>query len=59
MRYCLKGFTIEADNRCVTRFTQPRGILCNHIEHRLDIGRRTGDDAQDFTRCSLLFQSIP
>ena len=36
--------------------TQPRGILRDHIQHRLDIGRRAGDDAQDFTRRRLLLQ---
>ena len=35
---------------------QPRGIFCNSIQHRLNIRRRAGDDAQDFTRRSLLLQ---
>ena len=28
--------------RCIT---EPRGILRNRIQHRLNIGRRAGDDA--------------
>ena len=36
-----------------------RGILRHRIQHRLDIRRRAGDDTQDLTRRSLLFQAIP
>ena len=28
----------------------------NRIQYRLNVGRRAGDDAQDFARCSLLLQ---
>ena len=37
----------------------PRGILRDDVQHRLDIRRRTGDDAQDFTRRRLLLQATP
>ena len=41
-------------NRCVGCIAQPRSILRDHIQHRLNIRRRAGNDAQDFTRSSLL-----
>ena len=31
-------------------------MLCHSIQHRLNIGRRAGDDTQDLTRRSLLLQ---
>ncbi len=34
----------------------PRGALGDRIQHRLDVRRRAGDDAQDLTRCGLLLQ---
>ena len=40
-------------SRCVA---QPCGILCHHVQHRLNIRRRAGDDAQDFARRRLLLQ---
>ena len=49
--------SIEANLRigCVA---QPRGIFGNGIQHRLDIRRRAGDDAQDFARRRLLLQRL-
>ena len=35
---------------------KPRGVFCNDIQHRLNIRRRTGDDAQDLARRGLLLQ---
>ena len=40
-------------HRCIA---QPCGGFGNHVEHRLDIRRRAGDNAQDFTRGRLLLQ---
>src|SRR4029434_4740473 len=39
-------------------FTQPGRILRDHIQDRLNIRRRGGDDAQDFARGSLLLQCL-
>ena len=44
------------EDRSVSRSTNSRGIFRNRIQHRLNIRRRAGDDAQDFTRRSLLLQ---
>src|SRR5262249_5485754 len=39
-------------------FTQPRGILCDHIQDRLNIRRRTGDDTKYFAHRRLLLQRL-
>ena len=39
-----------------SRIAQPRSIFRHRIQHRLNVRRRAGDDAQDFTRRSLLLQ---
>ena len=46
------------ESRSIRCVAQPRGILRNHIEHRLDIRRRAGDDAENFTRRRLLLQRL-
>ena len=43
-------------NRTSSRITQPRGAFRDRIQHRLNIRRRAGNDAQDFTRRSLLLE---
>ena len=51
-------FAISTKNQRICCIAQPRRILCNHIQHRLNIRRRAGDHAQDFTRRSLLLQRL-
>ena len=51
-----KIITIDAIDKGIACFTQPRGIFRDHIQHRLDIRRRAGDHAQYFTRRGLLLQ---
>ena len=38
------------------RHKQSRRVLGHHIQHRLNIRRRAGDNTQDFTRRCLLLQ---
>ena len=45
-------------NRCISRSTNSGRIFRHSIQHRLDIRRRAGDDAQDFTRRGLLLQGF-
>ena len=45
-----KKIAIELTNCDVSCTAEPRRILCNRIQHRLNIGRRAGDD----TRISLV-----
>src|SRR4029434_7874553 len=39
-------------------FTQPGDILCDHIQDRLNIRRRAGDDAENLARRGLLLQRL-
>src|SRR5207248_2203893 len=50
------GTTVRAPDEHVFRATHARRILRDRVQYRLYIRRRAGDDAQDFTRRSLLFQ---
>ena len=56
MRHRLKNIAVDAKYYSIIGFAQPRGIFPHHVQHRLNIRRRAGDDAQDFTRRSLLLQ---
>src|SRR5215470_10433560 len=58
MRYRLSVVRFHAIDNSVFRITQPRRVLSHDIEHRLNIGWRAGNDAEDFARCGLLFQSF-
>ena len=56
LRTLFEGVAIDTIDRSISRITQPRGILRDHIQHRLDIRRRAGDDAQNLARRGLLLQ---
>src|SRR5215510_655983 len=56
VRCCFEYFTFCAENQSVARITQPRRILSNSVQHRLNICWRTRNDAQNFTRRRLLLQ---
>jgi len=45
---------MDAVGRLVLRLAQAGGALRHSVEHGLDVGRRSGDHAQDLTRCCLL-----
>ena len=49
---------IAKASACVVCITEPRSVFRNHIQHRLNIRRRAGDDAQDLTRRRLLLQRL-
>jgi hypothetical protein len=46
---------VELIDHGISRVAQPRSTLCHGVQDRLDISRRTGDNAQDFARGRLLF----
>ena len=50
--------TLKQANRRVIGPAHPSRALCNRIQHRLNVRRRTSDDAQDLTRGSLLLQRL-
>src|SRR5262245_30703891 len=49
-----KNVILNTENLGIYRVTQPGSILRHHIQHRLDVRRRAGNYAQDFTRRGLL-----
>src|SRR5215475_2630989 len=55
-RYPFICLSIPAINNCIGGVTQSCSILCNYIQNRLDVRRRTGNDAQDFTCSGLLLK---
>src|SRR5262249_4624656 len=56
--YKPKLISVSTPNRSVACIAQPCSVLCNHVEHRLNVGRRAGDNAQDFARGRLLLQGL-
>ena len=59
VRDLFNPLTINAGNYGVRRLAQSCSIFRNRIQHRLNIRRRAGDDAQDLTRRRLLLQRSP
>ena len=53
-----KLITVSTPNCRVACITKARRIFCDHVQHRLNVSWRTGDDAQDFTRHGLLLQGL-
>ena len=53
-----KGITLDTLDLSISCVTEPRRVFGNHIEHRLNIGRRAGDDAKNLARRRLLFQRL-
>ena len=58
VRHRSKSVAIDATNHRIVRIAQPSRILGNHIQHRLNVRRRAGDDTQNFARRSLLLQRL-
>ena len=50
--------SVKPTNNGIIGLTKPRSIFRNHVQHRLNIRRRTRDHAQDLTRCRLLLQGF-
>src|SRR5215813_12369628 len=49
---------VSTPNGRITCITQTSGVLSYNIQHRLNVRRRAGDHAQNFTRRRLLFQRL-
>src|SRR5215475_14241004 len=58
MNHAPKYISFDKPNVYVVRTAYPSGIPRDDIQHRLNFGRRTSDNAQDFTRRSLLLQGF-
>ena len=51
-------FPVEPEDRTEAGVAQPRGVLDDGVEDRLDVGRRARDDPQDLGRRRLLLQRL-
>jgi hypothetical protein len=54
----LKSVISNSGYDYVIGFAQAPCARCNHIQYRLNVGRRAGDDTEDFARRSLLLQRL-
>src|SRR5215813_12529182 len=54
----MKNVSVQTSDCGILSVTKPCCILHDHVQHRLNIRRRAGDDAQYLARCSLLFQRL-
>src|SRR5215467_7224988 len=54
----VKQCSVEPKDGTELRLTELLGASRYRIEHWLDVGRRTGNHAQDFARCRLLLQGL-
>ena len=52
----MKDIAINAVHNGIGCATNTSSVLSNYIQHRLDIRRRAGDDAQNLARRCLLLQ---
>src|SRR5580765_6415253 len=53
-----EDISVDATDQGIVCSTQPGRILCNHVQHRLNIRRRAGDRAQNLARRWLLLQRL-
>jgi len=53
-----ESIVVQPEDRGVRRLAQPSRALGHGVEHRLDVGRRAADDAQDLARRRLLLQRL-
>ena len=55
-RLQVQDIAVDTKTRASVASHSSRSILRDHIQHRLNIGRRAGNDTQNFARRSLLLQ---
>src|SRR5688572_6885485 len=55
-RHSSHHITVDALDESARSITQVGRAFCDRVQHGLNIGRRAGDDTEDFARGSLLFQ---
>jgi len=46
VRHEVKELAFEPVDEAVLSFAEPRRTLGDHVEHRLNVGRRAGDDVE-------------
>jgi hypothetical protein len=58
MRHKVEELAVEPVHEAELGLAEPRRALGNHVEHRLDIGRRATDDPQHLRGRRLLLQRL-
>src|SRR5262245_27373070 len=58
VRDMVDKFAVETVDRAPVPITQPPRALCYGVEHRLCVGGRPTDDAEDLTGCGLVFERL-
>jgi hypothetical protein len=54
--HLVEQFSVETSDVTMRPVAQPHRAAGNGVEHRLDVGRRTGDHPEDFGGGGLLLQ---
>jgi hypothetical protein len=54
----LKHVAVDPEDGGIERVTESGGVLGQNVHHRLQIGRRTRNHAQDLTRRGLLLKRL-
>src|SRR4029077_15302113 len=57
--HLMNNVSVQTSDCGILSVTKLCCILHDYVQHWLNVRRRTGDDAQDFARCGLLFQRLP
>ena len=56
MRHEVEELTVEPVDKAVLGLAEPRRAFGDHVEHRLNIGRRPTDDVEHFADRGLIFE---
>ena len=56
--HLMNNVSVQTSDCGILSVTQLCCILRDYVQHWLNVRRRAGNDTQDFTRRSLLFQSL-
>ena len=58
VRHEVEELAVEPVDKAELALAEPRRALGNHVEHRLDVGRRTADDVEHLASRGLVFKSL-
>jgi hypothetical protein len=58
VRHEVEELAVELVDKAELALAKPRRALGNHVEHRLDVGRRAADDVEHLAGRGLVFNSL-
>jgi hypothetical protein len=58
VRHEVEELAVEPVDKAELALAEPRRALGNHVEHRLDVGRRAADDVEHLAGRGLVFKSL-